>query len=420
MQPVEERSQTEGGRKSRPSVWIEGDCGDADLRDAGGEVRPLHVLAREVQGNMVNEIRIPKLGMTQSDITIVELSRKDGDRVEKDDKVLVIETAKVTYEVQSPASGLVFYLKNVKDKVKIGALVAAVCDSREAFESFKKGIPGEEESFGQAAFEEEEEAWGVRLSFEEEETPKAPAPPPSITLPAVGLEGRKILHRIPFIGMRRTIAENLVASLQAGAQLTVFSETDMTELVQYREELVLDYPDTRITFVDMLVKILAFALKEFPLLNSAVVGEEIICWDEYHIGVAVALDQGLVVPVVRDADRKSLVAVSREIKRLSRKARANELEPGAYQGGTFTLSSGGRVETDFMTPIINPPQNAILGIGKIGPKPCVRDGQLAVRTMTYLCLTHDHRVIDGVPASLFLGRVKDLIEHRELFLKILK
>ena len=155
-------------------------------------------------------------------------------------------------------------------------------------------------------------------------------------------------------------------------------------------------------------------------MNSTVVGDEIICWDEYHIGVAVALDEGLVVPVVRDADLKSLVALSREIKRLARKARQNELEPSAYQGGTFTISSGGKVETDFMTPIINPPQNAILGIGKIGQRPAVYQGQLAIRTMTVLCLTHDHRVIDGVPASMFLGRLKEMIEHRELFTKVLK
>lgn len=369
---------------------------------------------------MVNEIRVPKLGMTQSDITVVELSRKDGDKVEEADKVLVIETAKVTYEIQSPASGLIFYLKRVRDKVSIGALVAAVCDSREAYESFRKGLPKDDEAFTEPALPEDREEWGVRLTFEDAGTVRSPVPPPPVSSAAVSLEGRKILRRIPFIGMRRTIADNLVASLQTGAQLTVFSETDMTELARYREELVLDYPDTRITFVDMLVKILAFALKEFPILNSAVVGEEIICWDECHIGVAVALEQGLVVPVVRDADRKSLVAVSREIKRLSNKARQGELDPGAYQGGTFTLSSGGRVETDFMTPIINPPQNAILGIGKIGPRPSVYHGQLAIRTMTYLCLTHDHRVVDGVPASLFLGRVKEVIENRELFSKILK
>ncbi len=220
--------------------------------------------------------------------------------------------------------------------------------------------------------------------------------------------------------MRRTIADNLHASLHTGAQLTIVSETDMTELARFRKGLLLDYPDTKITFVDMLVKILAFSLKEFPVINSTIVGDEIICWGEYNIGVAMALDGGLVVPVVRNADRKSLVKVSREIKALARKARNNQLTPEHYDGGTFTLSSGGKVETDIITPIIKPPENAIMAIGKIGPRPAVYEGQLAVRTMTHLCLTHDHRAVDGVPASLFLGRVKEVIEHPKLFEKALK
>lgn len=370
---------------------------------------------------MISVIRIPKLGMTQSDITVVELSRKDGDRVEKDEKVAVIETAKVTYEIQAPAAGLVFYLKKVKDKLNIGGLLGVVAESREEFDAFKASVPIEETVAVQGlSGDDEEEEWGVRLSFEGEGPLAGPLRAHAPALPAVTLEGRKILKRIPFIGMRRTIADNLVASLQTGAQLTVFSETDMSELANFRQQLLLDYPDTKITFVDMLVKMLAAVLKDFPVLNSAVVGDEIIYWDEYHIAVAVALDEGLVVPVVRDADKKSLVAVSREIKRLSKKARRNELEPSAYQGGTFTISSGGKVETDFMTPIINPPQNAILGIGKIGPRPAVYQGQLAIRTMTYLCLTHDHRVIDGVPASMFLGRLKETMEHRESFMKVLR
>jgi len=370
---------------------------------------------------MISEIHIPKLGMTQSDITIVELSKKAGDRVEKDEKVAVIETAKVSYEIQAPAAGLIFYLRKVKDKVNIGAVLGVVADTEEEFRAFKAGLPAEEREADQTvSVEEEEEQWGVRLSFEGERRAGTPSRAHAPALLAVSLEGRRVLKKIPFIGMRRTIADNLVASLQTGAQLTVFSEADMTELGAFRQHLSLDYPDSKITYVDMLVKILAWVLKEFPVLNSAVVGDEIVCWDEYHIGVAVALDQGLVVPVVRDADKKSLVALSREIKRLSKKARQNELDPVAYQGGTFTISSGGRVETDFMTPIINPPQNAILGIGKIGPRPAVYQGQLAIRTMAYLCLTHDHRVIDGVPASMFLGRLKEMIEHRELFTKVLK
>jgi pyruvate dehydrogenase E2 component (dihydrolipoamide acetyltransferase) len=124
--------------------------------------------------------------------------------------------------------------------------------------------------------------------------------------------------------------------------------------------------------------------------------------------------------VVRNVDKKSLVAVSREIRKLARKARENALQPEHYLGGTFTLSSGGNVAVDFMTPIINPPENAILGIGRIGPKPAVHQNRLAIRTMTHLCLTHDHRVIDGVPAAGFLGRLKEIIENPKEFRKILK
>jgi pyruvate dehydrogenase E2 component (dihydrolipoamide acetyltransferase) len=373
---------------------------------------------------MISEIRVPKLGMTQTDITVVELTRADEDRVEKDEKVAAIETAKVTYELQAPAAGIIFYLKHVKDKVAIGALLAVVADSPASLEGFKNTlpramVPPEADLSAPGAQEPDESEWRVTVSFEDDQT--APSAGRRIT-PAfeIDLQDRQILKRIPFVGMRRTIADNLVASLQTGAQLTVVAETDMTELSRYRQEIVLDYPDIRITYVDMLVKILAVALQEFPLLNAAVVGDEIICWNEYHIGVAVALESGLVVPVVRNVDRKSLAAVSREIKKLSRKARQNELDPTAYQGGTFTLTSGGRVETDFMTPIINPPQSAILGIGKIGPRPAVYQGQLAIRTVAYLCLSHDHRIVDGVPASLFLGRVKEIIEHRDVFSRILR
>ncbi|MCF8062621.1 MAG: 2-oxo acid dehydrogenase subunit E2 [Deltaproteobacteria bacterium] len=378
---------------------------------------------------MATEIRVPKLGMVQSDITVIELSRSDGDAVDKDEKVAVIETAKVSYDIYAPAEGRIFYLKRVKDKVASGDLLGVVAESREAFERFTAGLAPEEKKAPEAAPagapEPEEDAWGVTLSFEEEgpaeaKAPARPAPAPSPALPQVDLEGRKILERIPFLGMRRAIADNLVASLQTGAQLTIVSKTDMTGLEAFRKELVLDYPDTKITYVDMLVKILAFALRDYPIVNATLVGDEIVVWDEVHMGVAVALEDGLVVPVVRNADRKGLGAVSREIKRLSRKARQNELGPDDYQGGTFTLTSGGKVETDIITPIINPPQSAILAVGRIAPQPAVHQGELCIRTLTHLCLTHDHRIIDGVPASLFLGRVKEIIESPELFRKVLR
>ena len=331
-----------------------------------------------------------------------------------------LKTSKVTNEIEAPAAGTVFCIRKIKEKVQIGEVLGVIADSQEEFEEYRKGMKLDAASAsGIFSEEDEEESWGVHLSFEGEEeiSQVSTQPEPS---PAIDVGDRVITKRIPFVGMRRTIADNLMGSLHSGAQLTVVCEADMTDLAKFRKELLLDRPDQRITFVDMLVKILAQILKEFPIINSAILGDEIVCWGEYHIGVAVALEGGLVVPVVRNADQKSLVAVSREIKKLARKAHNNTLEPEHYRGGTFTLSSGGNVAVDFMTPIINPPENAILGIGRIGPKPAIYQNELAIRTMTHLCLTHDHRVIDGVPAAMFQGRLKETIENPEEFKKILK
>lgn len=365
---------------------------------------------------MITQILVPKLGMTQSEITLVKWENGHGQPIEKGAPAATIETAKVTYDIEAPASGLLFHLRKVKDKVKIGEAVGVIGESLEEFLQHRGALAEPSTPTEKGLVVDAEEAWGVRLTFEEEPAEKEASAPE--TLPDLG--DRVVFERIPFMGVRRTIADNLVSSLQTGAQLTVVCQADMTELARFRRDLLLDRPDQRITFVDMLVKVLAFTLKEFPLLNSTILGDEIICWGEVHMGVAVALDRGLVVPVVRNADKKGLFSVSREIRKLSEKARSNQLTPEHYQGGTFTLSSGGNVDVDFMTPIINPPQNAILGIGKIGPRPAIYRNQLAVRTMTHLCLTHDHRVIDGVPAARFLGRLKQLVEHPELFETILK
>ncbi|MBW2368461.1 MAG: 2-oxo acid dehydrogenase subunit E2 [Deltaproteobacteria bacterium] len=358
---------------------------------------------------MVSDISVPKLGMSEEDITVIEFCVEDGQSIKKDDLAVIIETAKVSHEVFSPTDGLLFHVKKVQDKVSIGSLLAAVADSREEFETYKETIPEEVEIAPDQADIASETAEG---STDE------PGPLPEGEVGEIN--GLSVLKRIPYVGMRRTIANNLHKSLQVGAQLTIVSEADMTALSDYRAELMLDYPDTKITYVDLIVKIIPAALKAYPIVNSAIYQDEIICWDQYNIGVAISLDEGLVVPVIRDADKKSLVQISRKIKSLAKKARNGQLSSEDLSGGTFTFSSGGKVETDIITPIIKPPESAILAIGKIGPKPAVFQDQLAIRTMTNLCLTHDHRVVDGVPASMFLGRLKQIIETPALFRDILK
>ncbi|MFH1138343.1 MAG: dihydrolipoamide acetyltransferase family protein [Pseudomonadota bacterium] len=384
---------------------------------------------------MIKEIVVPKLGMSQGQVTVVEWVKADGQPARQDETVVVIETAKVTYEIAAPADGLVFSLVKVKSKAAIGEILGVVADSVGEFQEYAagRGRPVQAPAPSGGLFDDADEIVGPGLDLvigpdrdaafgadRREPSTAAWGPPVPPPLARVDLTDRRIKTRRPFTGMRKTIAENLMYSLHSSAQLTVFAQADLTELGRLRDEFRLDRPEAKITFLDLLVKLLPSALAEQPVLNSALVEDEIIYWDEFHIGVAVALDQGLVVPVVRDVDKKGLFAVSREIKKLAGRARTGELTPEDYQGGTFTISSGGPVEVEFMTPIINPPQNAILGLGKIGPKPALVDGVVTVRTMTYLCLTHDHRVVDGVPAAMFLGGFKKLIETPALFRKILR
>jgi len=366
---------------------------------------------------MITPIVVPKLGMTQKDIIVVKWLLSDNEDIKKDQAVVNLETAKVTFEVEAPSAGLLFILKKVKEKVNVGDTLGVVAESIEEFEEYKATTVSEptDDVLG-LGFDDDDQEDGIRLTFDgdSDET----APPPDTIQADVG--DKVVLDRISFTGMRRAIGDNLLSSLQHSAQLTVVSEVDFTELSDFRSEFILDHGGDKISFVDMLVKLLAFTLKKFPVINSSFVGEEIILWGEYHIGVAVALDNGLVVPVVRNADKKSLMSVSREIRKLAKKARNNQLTPEQYQGSTFTLSSGGPVDVDFMTPIINQPENAILGIGKIGKKPIVLNDKIIVRTMANLCLTHDHRAIDGVPAGLFISELKKMIEQPVLFRKILK
>jgi len=221
-------------------------------------------------------------------------------------------------------------------------------------------------------------------------------------------------------GVRRLIAERMHQSLQQMAQLTLTTEADATALVELRSHLV---PAAKVyghrapTYTDLLVGIVAKALTQHPMLNSSLIGEdanqEVACWQQVNVGVAVALDRGLIVPVIHDADRKPLQAISQELADLAERARANRLSMDELQGGTFTITTLGQMEIDGFPPIINPPQCAILGIGRIAKKPAVYQDQLAIRHLVTLSLTFDHRIVDGAPAGAFLRDVKRAIEAAE-------
>ena len=223
---------------------------------------------------------------------------------------------------------------------------------------------------------------------------------------------------IPMSGIRGVIAERMTMSVQTNANVTLHTEVDATELVQLRSLLneKLAARDVTLTYTDMLVKVVANALRVHPRLNATLTDDGIHLLEEINIGVAVALEDGLIVPVIQNAAREGLSAISAQVKTFAEKARNNQLTPGELQGGTFTLTNLGNFGVDAFTPIINPPECAILGVGRILKKPVVQNDEIVVRSMLTLSLTFDHRVVDGAPAAQFLQTVAGYIQTPYLLL----
>ena len=223
---------------------------------------------------------------------------------------------------------------------------------------------------------------------------------------------------IPMSGIRGVIAERMTMSVQTNANVTLHTEVDATELVQLRSLLneKLAARDVTLTYTDMLVKVVANALRVHPRLNATLTDDGIHLLEEINIGVAVALEDGLIVPVIQNAAREGLSAISAQVKTFAEKARNNQLTPGELQGGTFTLTNLGNFGVDAFTPIINPPECAILGVGRILKKPVVQNDEIVVRSMLTLSLTFDHRVVDGAPAAEFLQTVAGYIQTPYLLL----
>jgi pyruvate dehydrogenase E2 component (dihydrolipoamide acetyltransferase) len=207
--------------------------------------------------------------------------------------------------------------------------------------------------------------------------------------------------------MRLAIAQNMVDSLRTMAQVTSLTEADVTELVKLREQIKTRFS---LTYTDLIIKAVAIALRQHPLLNATLAGEEIVLLDEIHVGMAVALDEGLIVPVVRHADRLQLAEIAAETRRLAEAARGGTLAVDEAVGSTFTVTNLGTYGIDHSTPVINPPEVAILGVGRIIEKPAVFEGQITKRSMLGLSLTFDHRVVDGAPAAAFLKTACELLE----------
>lgn len=222
---------------------------------------------------------------------------------------------------------------------------------------------------------------------------------------------------IPFTGMRKSVADNMYASLQNTAQLTSFTEVDVTEMVRFlalvREEYKKD-KEVRVSYNDIIIQATSRVLKRFPIMNSTLVGDEILLHDSVNMGIAVALPEGLIVPVLQDADKKGLLQIAKETRELARKAREGTLSVDEVTNGTFTITNVSMFEVDGFTPILKPPETGILGVGRVKERPAVYEGEITIRSTMFLSLTFDHRVIDGAPANEFLETLARYLQNPTL------
>jgi 2-oxoglutarate dehydrogenase E2 component (dihydrolipoamide succinyltransferase) len=400
---------------------------------------------------MATEILVPVLGESITEATVGEWLKQPGDRVEADEPVASLETDKVSVEVPAPAAGVMgAHAVAVGDTVNVGAMIGTIEAGDGAAAAPKTETPAAAAAPAQqapAASAPEPAAEAAALSPSVRRAvlehgvdpstiqgtgkdgritkddvvaaasaktsapaPTAPAPAPTAAPASAG--GRKE-ERVRMTRLRQTVARRLKDAQNTAALLTTFNDVDMTAVIEARtkyKDLFEKKHGVRLGFMGFFVKAACMALKDIPAVNAQIDGDEIVYHDYADISVAVSAPQGLVVPVIRDADQMSVAQVEKTIGDFGKRAKDGTLKMEEMKGGTFTISNGGVFGSLMSTPIINPPQSAVLGLHRIEDRPVVRDGQVVVRPMMYLALSYDHRLIDGREAVTFLVALKNAIE----------
>ena len=395
------------------------------------------------------EITIPKLGLTMESAKLVRWLLRSGDEVTEGTPALVIETDKVTYEVPAPASGILHPVAPEGKTCSVEETVGYVAKDQEEYERIVKQYPSSESEAAEILPGEEPSAMPPSGPpsgdhFKSSPLARAMAAEHNLDLSAIkgtgpggrivradilaalgekaklaakrieeiaepGPSSRKeIRESIPIRGVRKIILDNMFQSLSQSAQLTIHTEASAEALVALRDRLTTD--GQKVSFNAILVKTAAMALRLHPRINASVENDTIQVWKQIHIGLAMEANDALIVPVVRTPDRKTIRDIDREIADLIRKLRDNRLSPDDLFNGTFTITNLGFADIDFFTPIVRPPESAILGVGRIVKKPVVRKDTLVPEARLGLSLTFDHRIIDGAPGARFLKTIKDMIE----------
>ncbi|WP_066579622.1 2-oxoglutarate dehydrogenase complex dihydrolipoyllysine-residue succinyltransferase [Sphingomonas koreensis] len=400
---------------------------------------------------MATEILVPVLGESITEATIGEWLKQPGDAVAADEPVASLETDKVSVEVGAPVAGVMgAHAVKVGDTVNVGALIgtieagagapaapaAAPAAAAPAAPPAAAAEPAQDveaaalsPSVRRAILEHGVDPSTVqgtgkdgRITKEDvvaaaSAKPAAPAAAPApataapVAAPATG--GARNEERVRMTRLRQTVARRLKEAQNTAALLTTFNDVDMTAVIEARtkyKDLFEKKHGVRLGFMGFFVKAATMALKDIPAVNAQIDGDEIVYHDYADISVAVSAPQGLVVPVIRDADKMSVAQVERTIGDFGKRAKDGTLKMEEMKGGTFTISNGGVFGSLMSTPIINPPQSAVLGLHRIEDRPVVRDGQIVIRPMMYLALSYDHRLIDGREAVTFLVALKNAIE----------
>jgi pyruvate dehydrogenase E2 component (dihydrolipoamide acetyltransferase) len=392
---------------------------------------------------MITEVRMPKLGMAMKKGTVTKWLSSEGDTVQEGADLFELATEKITAVVPAPAAGLLGrVVVDPGTELPVGALLALIGEPSDAFP------PREELAGAPAAAAEEAAPAGAAAAAAPAASPPGgggtPVSPAArrrarelgvdVTQVPPSAPGKRVMVEdverfaaaaeaapseaapapegqvVAFAGIRKVVAERLTESLRTMAQVTISREVDASGLVARRAALAAGFEaaaGVRLTYTDLLVETVARLLGDHPLLNATLTGQGIVVPPAVHMGVAVALEDGLIVPVVRDAGSRPLGELARDRADLAARAQAGTLTLDELEGGTFTISNLGSFGADAFTPIVNPPQCAILGVGRIVDKPVAVAGEVQVRPMMWLSLTFDHRIVDGAPAARFLQQLGD-------------
>ena len=397
---------------------------------------------------MLIEVKVPQLSESVAEATLLAWHKKQGEAVKRDENLIDIETDKVVLELPSPADGvLVSVLKGDKGTVKAGEVIAKI-DTEAKASAGAGGVspiapsavaspagganpaapaPAVMPAAKKLAAEKGVDAASIQgtgrdgrvtkadvlQAAQPAPAAKAPLPQPSAPASVTQLLSGRPEQRVPMSRLRARIAERLVQSQSTAAILTTFNEVNMQPVMalrkNYQERFEKEH-GVRLGFMSFFVKAAVHALKKYPIVNASVDGNDIVYHGYFDIGVAVGSPRGLVVPIVRDADQLSFAAIEKKIAEFGQKAQDGKLSLEDLTGGTFSISNGGVFGSMLSTPIINPPQSAILGIHATKERPVVENGQIVIRPMNYLALSYDHRIIDGREAVLSLVAMKEALE----------